>query len=183
MGQTRQLACCLIALLAVAGCQSSDDLDFTAGPQTDGRERGWWPIEIVDQSEGPHADPTGHDQTPEPPCEIIRLSADLLFAIGSSEINDNEAHYLDTVAELIKSNQVEIVIDGHTDNNGTDDFNYNLGLDRANVIERALTARGVPTSLIHGVQSLGESDPIEPNTTPQGRARNRRVEIYPATRC
>lgn len=72
---------------------------------------------------------------------------------------------------------------GHTDSSGTDAYNRRLGQARANAVQRALSlalARqpGQPAGLRFAVQSAGERQPVADNTTPQGRARNRRVEIF-----
>jgi V8-like Glu-specific endopeptidase len=77
---------------------------------------------------------------------------------------------------------------GHADSSGGDAYNLNLGRQRALDVQRALVAAverlrpGHARSVQIVVQSLGESRPATTNTTPQGRARNRRVEIFLAGR-
>jgi V8-like Glu-specific endopeptidase/outer membrane protein OmpA-like peptidoglycan-associated protein len=76
-----------------------------------------------------------------------------------------------------------IRIVGHADSAGGDAYNLNLGRQRALDVQRHLVAAierlrpGHSRNVQVVVQSLGESRPIAPNTTPQGRARNRRVEV------
>jgi len=75
---------------------------------------------------------------------------------------------------------IEIV--GHTDSKGTVEYNLRLGQRRADSVASYLTAKGVPASII-STRSMGESDPVAPNTLPDGRdnpagrALNRRVVI------
>ena len=77
---------------------------------------------------------------------------------------------------------------GHADSSGDDAYNLNLGRQRAADVQRHLVAAvdrlrpGHSRTLNIVVQSLGESRPVADNTTPQGRARNRRVEIFLAGR-
>ena len=72
---------------------------------------------------------------------------------------------------------------GHADSSGGAAFNLNLGQQRAVAVQRELTAAierlrpGHSRRVSMVTQSLGEARPIAPNTTPEGRARNRRVEI------
>jgi len=77
---------------------------------------------------------------------------------------------------------------GHADNSGPDAFNLDLGRKRAQQVQAALVAAidslrpGHSRAVQMVVQSLGEAKPVAPNTTPEGRARNRRVEVILASR-
>ena len=74
-------------------------------------------------------------------------------------------------------NGAYIEIEGHTDNAGTPDVNYKLGLERAENVKRYLYEQHqVPLHKIN-VISYGEDKPIAPNKTRDGRAQNRRVVI------
>lgn len=72
---------------------------------------------------------------------------------------------------------------GHADSSGRDAYNLNLGRQRAVAVQRELTAAierlrpGHSRRVSVVTQSLGEARPIAPNTTPEGRGRNRRVEV------
>ena len=66
---------------------------------------------------------------------------------------------------------------GHTDSTGSDAINDPLSLDRATSTRNYLTARGVSGARIH-VDGRGSREPIASNDTAEGRARNRRVEIF-----
>lgn len=83
---------------------------------------------------------------------------------------------LDRVAQIIKANNVNIAILGHTDNQGAADYNQKLSQNRAQAVKDYLVKIGLKASQIN-VKGLGESQPIETNDTEEGRAKNRRVEI------
>jgi outer membrane protein OmpA-like peptidoglycan-associated protein len=65
---------------------------------------------------------------------------------------------------------------GHTDNRGSDEYNYDLSRRRAAAVADELISDGVSPSRI-GTRGEGESRPVATNDTPEGRAMNRRVEI------
>jgi len=67
-------------------------------------------------------------------------------------------------------------IEGHTDNQGNAQTNLNLSQQRADALKTMLRAVGIPANQIQAV-GLGGEQPVAPNSTPQGRARNRRVEV------
>jgi outer membrane protein OmpA-like peptidoglycan-associated protein len=70
-----------------------------------------------------------------------------------------------------------IEVEGHTDNVGSKDGNYNLGLERAEAVKRYLVMQHqVPLHKIN-VISYGEEKPVAPNNTRAGRAQNRRVVV------
>src|SRR5574344_2430298 len=80
-----------------------------------------------------------------------------------------------TNAEILKSfNTVEIVVTGNTDEWGSDEYNYALGLKRANSVKDVLVANGVKTNVT--MVSLGESNPVCTEKTKECWAENRRVE-------
>ena len=81
----------------------------------------------------------------------------------------------DLIAEL-KASGKTVVLTGHTDHDGTDEYNYELGLERANHVKAYLVKHGLPESQIE-VKSKGKSEPIADNSTPEGKQKNRRVEI------
>jgi outer membrane protein OmpA-like peptidoglycan-associated protein len=70
----------------------------------------------------------------------------------------------------------KIIITGHSDNIGSEEYNKQLGLERAEKIKQYLLKKGLPADMIE-VSSMGETDPVSSNKTHNGRAKNRRVEI------
>jgi OOP family OmpA-OmpF porin len=71
---------------------------------------------------------------------------------------------------------MKIIIKGHADETGTDDFNQFISLERAKTVGNYLMARGVSKDAIE-LKALSDSQPIAVNTTDEGRALNRRVEL------
>ena len=72
--------------------------------------------------------------------------------------------------------EMRIRIVGHTDDVGSEQDNIALSLGRAEAVKRALTERGVEGVRIE-TEGKGESEPIAPNDSEEGRAENRRVEF------
>ena len=69
-----------------------------------------------------------------------------------------------------------MTIIGHTDSIGSEDYNQQLGLQRASTVSNYLITKGVDLDDLH-IESFGESTPLEPNATLAGRSMNRRVLI------
>lgn len=108
---------------------------------------------------------------------VITLSGAVLFQSGESNLLPAAQRKLDEVAETLKAHEgKKIVVEGHTDSRGPSGMNQRLSQDRADAVRSYLISRGVESSQISAV-GLGESRPIAPNDTAEGRANNRRVEI------
>jgi OOP family OmpA-OmpF porin len=73
--------------------------------------------------------------------------------------------------------EIKVELDGHTDSVGTDAYNQKLSERRAQIVYDYLTSHGVDPSRITAVRGFGESQPIDTNSTKEGRARNRRTEL------
>jgi len=106
----------------------------------------------------------------------ISLAADVLFEFDRSEIQPEFEGVLIEIADLIVANDEQVTIEGHTDSIGTEEYNMGLGQRRADSVRDFLAAQGVPAEDMTTV-SFGETRPIAPNDTPEGRQLNRRVEI------
>jgi chemotaxis protein MotB len=110
----------------------------------------------------------------------LNLSEDVLFPSGSAEINPQGREVLGKVAERVKSVPHRVVVQGHTDDVpiATARFpsNWELAGARASRVVRLLAEKGVDPTRLSAV-SLSEYQPRAPNDTPEGRARNRRIEI------
>lgn len=104
---------------------------------------------------------------------------DLHFAFDSSKVDAADSEKLNGIAERLKGEaaSTRLSITGHTDSVGSDAYNQKLSERRANAVANYLIDAGVPSSIIVGVQGLGESQPVADNKTREGRAENRRVEI------
>lgn len=119
---------------------------------------------------------------------IITLFSDVFFEANSAELNfEAIKEVLERVRQLIDRNQFdgEILINGHTDSTPYQgsSFQDNWELSSARAYQVFLALRQIPyiypidTSKI-SIHGYGDSKPIESNNTPQGRAYNRRVDIY-----
>ncbi len=101
----------------------------------------------------------------------------LHFDSDSDQPLELDAGALDRLAaELRSDTTMRIRIIGHTDDSGTEPRNKRLAQARADRLAQALTQRGVPPSMITTV-SAGSRTPLANNSTPEGRAANRRVEV------
>ncbi len=108
----------------------------------------------------------------------LDIPSDISFDTGRSEIKGNFAPVLDRFAAGLRDNQnTDVQIVGHTDSTGSDAINNPLSVDRATSTRNYLTARGVSGSRIE-IEGRGSYQPIASNNTAEGRARNRRVEIF-----
>lgn len=101
------------------------------------------------------------------------------FKLGAAELPDEAKTRLDELVARLKENPngAWFEIEGHTDSTGAAQFNEQLGLERAEAVKRYLYEQHqVPLHKMN-VISYGEANPIAPNDTREGRAKNRRVVI------
>ena len=102
------------------------------------------------------------------------------FKFGKTELPDEAKSRIDQVVGQLKGEagkDIYIEIEGHTDNVGSKELNYELGMERAEAVKRYLYAQHqIPLHKIN-VISYGEEKPVAPNTTKDGRAQNRRVVV------
>ncbi len=110
----------------------------------------------------------------------LDIPSDVSFDTNRYEIKSNLRPILDRFATTLNQNQVTtMTIIGHTDNTGTDAINNPLSVNRAASTRDYLVARGVATNRI-AIDGRGSREPIADNYTVEGRAKNRRVEIFVA---
>lgn len=108
----------------------------------------------------------------------LDIPSDISFDTGSAVVKPNLRPILDRFAEGLRNNpRAEVRIVGHTDNTGSDAVNNPLSQDRAASTRDYLVARGVPFDRFM-VEGRGSHQPVAGNDTADGRARNRRVEIF-----
>lgn len=109
---------------------------------------------------------------------IITLSGQVLFATGKSDLLPVARRRLTEVAEALKTQDVKkkIIVEGHTDAVGSDDANLRLSQQRAESVRNYLIGQGISAERVQAI-GKGEKEPIADDTTPEGRANNRRVEI------
>jgi outer membrane protein OmpA-like peptidoglycan-associated protein len=108
---------------------------------------------------------------------ILNMPGNVTFATDSSNISADFYSVLDSVALVINEFEKTYVdITGHTDSTGSEAYNMQLSIARANSVARYLESHQVLPQRIT-TTGMGESSPIATNDTAQGRALNRRVEI------
>jgi outer membrane protein OmpA-like peptidoglycan-associated protein len=100
------------------------------------------------------------------------------FGINSSDLSDKTKQDIDAFLGTFTSGPgVILLVAGYTDNSGSEDFNYDLGLSRAEAVKRYLVTQKNIDPIQVVMVSYGEGSPIADNKTKEGRAQNRRVEI------
>jgi peptidoglycan-associated lipoprotein len=101
------------------------------------------------------------------------------FKIGQSELPPEAKARIDELVAQLKANPngAYLEIEGHTDSTGPAEYNMQLGLERAEAVKRYLyETQNIPLHKMN-VISYGAEKPVAPNTTREGRAKNRRVVI------
>lgn len=108
---------------------------------------------------------------------LVVTLGDLLFETGRSELKGGAAANLDKLAVFLNEYEDRsVLIEGHTDDVGSDEANYNLSERRANSVQSYLVSQGIRTHRL-STSGLGEGSPIATNQTATGRQQNRRVEV------
>jgi outer membrane protein OmpA-like peptidoglycan-associated protein len=105
------------------------------------------------------------------------MPGNVTFATDSSDVSQSFYPVLGSVAKVLKKyNQTLVDVSGHTDSDGADDYNLALSQRRANSVASYLVSQGIVSGRLM-VTGYGESRPVAPNTTAEGKSQNRRVEI------
>jgi outer membrane protein OmpA-like peptidoglycan-associated protein len=105
------------------------------------------------------------------------MPGNITFTTNSSDLNPSFDSVLNSVSLVLKEYDKTILeIAGHTDNVGKPEYNQALSERRANSVAQYLESQGVNSQRVITV-GAGETKPIAPNTTPEGRQSNRRVEL------
>jgi len=108
---------------------------------------------------------------------VITLSGSVLFASNKSALLPSAQIRLNQVAEaLLATKDRKLIVEGHTDSQGSPGHNQELSQQRADAVRSYLISRGYPGDLILA-QGIGENRPVADNSNVEGRANNRRVEI------
>ncbi len=152
---------------AVIGGIAGAALGATIGAYMDNQER-----ELRQVTEG-----TGIDVQRVGDEITLNMPDSITFDTASWRIKSAAYDALDNLARtLSKFEDTDIVISGHTDDTGTEDFNQKLSEKRAYHVKKYLASQGVASYRIHAI-GYGEDRPIADNRSRYGRAQNRRVEI------
>lgn len=109
-------------------------------------------------------------------AQVVELR-DVNFEFGKATLTADGRSALNGVASSLKGQPtMEIRIEGHTDSVGNDAFNQRLSQSRANSVRDYLISQGIAANRL-AAEGFGESRPVASNSTPEGRAMNRRVEM------
>jgi outer membrane protein OmpA-like peptidoglycan-associated protein len=120
---------------------------------------------------------TGVGVTREGDELVLDMPSEVTFAVGSSNLAPAFRTTLDKVAStLTEYEKTYVDVLGHTDSTGTDASNQTLSEQRASSVASYLSSKGVQSARL-ATKGYGESQPRASNTTDEGRASNRRVEI------
>ncbi len=107
----------------------------------------------------------------------ITFDSGILFGFDSSDLTLTSQQNISEMARtLIKYDDTKILIQGHTDSKGTEEYNQKLSEERAGSVSDLLKEKGVASSRISEV-GYGEDMPVADNSTEEGRSLNRRVEV------
>lgn len=104
---------------------------------------------------------------------------DVLFASGKADLEPSSYQLLDSFSKNIIGKQVDsLVVAGHTDSTGTVELNAKLSFDRAKTVVNYFIAKSLVKPEQAVTKGWGSSKPLAENQTPQGRQKNRRVEVF-----
>jgi outer membrane protein OmpA-like peptidoglycan-associated protein len=136
-------------------------------------------IQILEQEAAARAQAAAN--LPKPPGLLMStlLTDDKIrFTSGRAQLSTQAGQELDQLVAKLKADDkpVFIEIQGHTDATGSDTFNEQLGLKRAEAVRTYLARAGLPLARMATI-SYGESAPLADNNTREGRSTNRRVQV------
>jgi outer membrane protein OmpA-like peptidoglycan-associated protein len=113
----------------------------------------------------------------EPRGMVITLSGSVLFASNQATLLPEARTRLGQIADvLLATRERNLTIEGHTDSQGSDSHNLDLSQRRADAVRNYLVQGGYEADRVLA-RGLGEGSPVADNTSAEGRANNRRVEI------
>jgi OmpA-OmpF porin, OOP family len=103
------------------------------------------------------------------------LATKIMFQVNSTKLTKSSYPAIKELADSLKANpDLNLLVEGHTDNTGSSAYNQKLSMERAGVIKNALISQGISAQRIL-VKGYGDNRPIADNGNAEGRARNRRV--------
>lgn len=171
----RYLICFGIGLLAcgLAGCS------LFGGDKKRATIIGSQPIKVTAaQPAKPEPPPRPRPRKAKLVGKKIEISEKVMFEFDKATIKPESHGLLNDVASVIKENpQVKKVsIEGHTDSDGSNDYNKKLSQQRADAVKKFLVDAGIVETRLESV-GFGEEKPIAENNTDEGKEKNRRVEF------
>jgi len=130
-------------------------------------------------AEPPPPPPPPPAPAPPDPCEGRIVLRGVTFAFDSDVVTEASMATLDVAAETLQEcPKVRTAVEGYTDSIGTEAYNQGLSQRRAESVRNYLIGRKISSDRLEA-KGYGESQPIADNSTEDGRAMNRRVELKP----
>lgn len=183
----RKLAACSALVVVTSGCGdgSTRTSNYALSPMPGiGVEPGWWATIAKREVPPTTSAVPGKESPPQRRTVEVTVPADVLFDQGESTLTSQAEAALTRVAQDIRQQDGhDIAILGFTDHVGTEEFNLQLGQQRADSVATLLVGAGIATDRFSVVQSRGEHGALCVEIRPDGsddadcRARNRRVVI------
>jgi len=193
-----------LALLVATGSAFAQSVDNWVSPFGEVWKNGtnelcwrnafWTPATAIEGCDGAPARPAPVVQAPAPapvvtptpvapPAPVapvatrVVFNADTFFDFDKASLKPEGRQLLDQVVNQVSTLTLETIIAvGHTDWTGTEAYNQKLSERRAESVKRYLVDKGIDANRIY-TEGKGKSSPVASNTTREGRAQNRRVEI------
>ena len=107
---------------------------------------------------------------------LITLDSGILFDVNKYDLRPEAEEVLKNLAIVLKEADIKVFeVDGHTDSDAGDKHNQVLSENRANAVKNFLTSQGITAEIT--IKGYGKTRPIASNDTPEGKQKNRRVEI------
>ena len=107
---------------------------------------------------------------------LITLDSGILFDVDKYDLRPEAEEVLKNLAIVLKEADIKAFeVDGHTDSDASDKHNQILSENRANAVKNFLTSQGITAEIT--IKGYGKTRPIASNDTPEGKQKNRRVEI------
>jgi len=108
---------------------------------------------------------------------IVLTIGDVLFATGMADLSPDAIRNVDKLTDFLEKHpNRNVLIEGHTDSVGSEEFNLTLSQSRADAVKEQLVVKGIDPSRIT-TKGYGKKYPVSTNDTPAGRQQNRRVEV------
>jgi outer membrane protein OmpA-like peptidoglycan-associated protein len=108
---------------------------------------------------------------------IVLTIGDVLFATAKADLSSDALRSVDKLADFLqKYPSRNVLIEGHTDSVGSEEYNLTLSERRADSVKESLTSRGIPEGRI-ATKGYGKKYPVASNDTAAGKQQNRRVEV------
>ena len=107
---------------------------------------------------------------------LITLDSGILFDVDKYDLRPEAEEVLKNLAIVLKEADIKVFeVDGHTDSDAGDKHNQVLSENRANAVKNFLTSQGITAEIT--IKGYGKTRPVASNDTPEGKQKNRRVEI------